>query len=253
MNKIISAALIAALIAAGCGKGGEAAAEKPADKPAQEQPAAEETAKIESAADLIDFKVGDQWVYSMDQRLDTSEGSEEYDLEMTMKVLDVQKTDEGVTAILETTSTDTQTGQIMGRDVLSWQLTEKGLFQTAVANGEETYNPPLPLVPLPLLDGAVVSHTGTGPREGTDKAGPFQAELGMSGWQEVDTDMGRMKAYSISGFRQFTLNKIPVTSAITVWVAPGHGIVRALSETSMQDSRVTVLRRIKSHTEAKGS
>lgn len=243
--------LTAALLAIGCGKGGDAAVKPEAgpEKTPEAAPSAE--AAINSPADLVDFKIGDQWVYTMDQALQTAEGNQEFKLEMTMKVLNVEEKEGSTVATLETTSTDSVSGQVLGRDILSWELSDKGLYQTAVANGDETYSPPLPLVPLPLVDGQGVEHTGTGPREGTDKPGPFQAELRHVGWQEVDTDMGRMRAYAIDGIRKFTVNQIPVTSVITLWVAPGHGIVRALSETSTQESRVTVLRRLKSHTEAK--
>lgn len=199
----------------------------------------------------MDFSVGEQWVYSMEQTTQIAEGSQSVTMEMTMKVVEVKKGDDGTTAKIESILTDGK-GQKLASDTITWLLNDQGLFQASVGSGKETYNPPLPLVPLPIVDGTTTQYKGFGPRETVGPEGPIDAEIHHGGWQEVDTDMGRKQAYTIQAVRTWTINSVPAATSLTMWVTPGIGVVRILSETTTQDGRISSIRRIKSHTEAKG-
>lgn len=242
MNKLylIGAPLAVLAVLAGC-QGGGASGYKP--KPAPKVESAEVKAGEEQS--LFPLAVGSQWVYTVGVRVSTSDGkSGQQQSEITLRCTKVDDVEGGKEATLEArnaegTVTDTQV----------WKVTDKGIFQVAAGTKAARFEPPVPNVTFPIAIGETVAWKGKGPMpagemlEGT-------AKVKTLGYQEIDTDMGRMSALAVeTRFEWGGQNKGVAVG--TAWWRPNYGFVRFRQEIVAGERAAVQLLKLKSYTPGK--
>jgi hypothetical protein len=208
----------------GCGSGGGYTA-KPAKK------VSDVSLKPGDEKSLMPFKVGNQWVYS----IETNQGSSE----ITLKVTDVQESG-GVT--LATLST-----QVPGspNSETKWRQDSTGLYQ--VSNGSQVFDPPQLLVAFPLTEGKEMKVKTTGPLPAGTGTGSMDIAIKYIGTQHVDTVGDRMSALAVESLTTWNTPEGVAASRGVTWWVPNVGFVRQRQEIGMGQSRGVIVMKLKSH------
>jgi hypothetical protein len=208
----------------GCGSSGGYSA-KPAKK------IADVAVKPGDEANLMPFKVGNQWVYT----IETSQGTSD----ITLKVTDVQNVDGATVATLST--------QIGGASASEtrWRQDSTGLYQ--VSNGSQVFDPPQLLIPFPLTEGKEIKVKTTGPLPAGTGTGEMEITLKYIGTQHVDTVGDRMGAVAVESLTTWNTPDGPAASRGMTWWVPNVGFVRQRQDIGVGQSRGAVLMKLKSH------
>lgn len=241
MNKVylmVAAAAVASLV--GC-KGGGASAYKP--KPAPKIESAEVKAGEEQS--LFPFAVGSQWVYAVSVRVTTADGkSGQQTSEVTLRCTKIDDVEGGKQATMEARNTE---GTLT--DMQVWKVTDKGIFQVAAGAKADKFEPSVPNVMFPIKIGDTVNWKGTGPLPGGAKT-EATAKVKVLGYQEIDTDMGRMNALAVETRFDWG-GESKGAAAGTVWWRPNYGFVRFRQEIVVGDRAAVQLLKLKSYTPGK--
>lgn len=241
MNKtylVVAVAALASLV--GC-KGGGASAYKP--KPAPKIESAEVKAGEEKS--LFPFAEGSQWVYSVGVRISQADGKSGQQMsEVTVKCIKVEDIEGGQQATLEARNAQ---GEVT--DMQIWRVTDKGIFQVGAGAKADPFTPPMPNVMFPIEIGETVNWKGKGPLPGGTNT-EATAKAKVLGYQEIDTDMGRMSALAVETRIDWG-GAEKGAAAGTVWWRPGYGFVRFRQEIVVGDRAAVQLLKLKSYTPGK--
>ncbi len=232
-------ALIALSTLIGCQPGpkAEASSHEEASNPGKlaEQPL--QTPLSTQVKDLAPWKKDVSWTYSLDfMQQEPGKQRESTQAEMTMSVNQL----DGEKATIEVKNP-------ADRELIVWQATDKGIVQVEAKDGKSKFDPPMPLVPATLKAGEEVIWKGTGQRVDST-VGPFEVRVKVLGEEEVDTNMGRMKAWSIESKAAWQIDGKPILSETRTWWSPGVGMVRMTREMIGPEYARMLVLRLKSHT-----
>jgi hypothetical protein len=213
--------LLAAGLASGCSKDDSITVEGPLNHEPESRP---------SSAAVMPIHQGNRWLYTAEQ----IEGSQKTDVEVTFTVV------EG----------DGETGSIMvaytggASELLGWQTTEDGIFQTS--SGGVEFAPPQPLVPFPLDEAAeIAEYAGAGPRpDGT--MGPFKMKTRHLGQIEVDTERDRMMTWGVEARFTWTReDSFSGQATTTSFWKENVGLVRMTQSMTVNGSETSFTMRLK--------
>ena len=233
MNKLGILLVAGALAGWGCNQQPKAEGYKPEEVKtvtiAEFEPGKEEV--------LMPFKVGNEWVYEVDidMRLRNQAAREQTTRELVFRCTNVRPVGKQTRAVMEAVEDD----KVNERQV--WILNNKGLFQTSVGMPEIPFEPAQPAFRRPVKPGSTFQWQGKGfvPDGSVSDA---QSESKIEPLQEVDTGIGRIKAYPVTTVTKW---KNGVAQS-TTWWAPGIGIVRYRQEVAAAGGVAIQVMRLKS-------
>lgn len=239
---IFTGGLGVALILTGCGSGG-GGAYKP--KPAPKVETVEVKAGEEKS--LMPVAKGSQWVYAVNFRMQQRGGQTgEQNGDVTFRITETEPQGDGTKASFVTVNTDGKQGETQ-----TWLIDSTGIYQLTGGMEKEDFVPPLPNVAFPIKVGETFKWKGKGPFPGGLK-GEATATSKVVGYQEVDTEMGRMSALAIENRTEWTTSddKKAISAGMTWW-RPNYGFVRIRQEVLVGDTVAVQLFKLKSYTPGK--
>lgn len=213
-----------ALALAGCGTSG-GYAKKPAKK------VADVSLKPGDEASLMPFKVGNQWVYT----IETNQGASE----ITLKVTDVQQVDGATVATLSTLVAGAPPSDT------KWRQDSTGLYQ--ISNGNQTFDPPQLLVEFPLTMNKETKFKTTGPVPFGNQTSAMDVTIKYVGTQHVDTVGDRMGALAVESLTTWNTPEGTAVSRGMTWWVPNVGFVRQRQEIGVGQNRAVIVMKLKSH------
>ena len=178
------------------------------------------TVRIGEEATLFPAKVGDEWVYEIENAIQRNNRVAQGQGFITLKVVKVEPVGDGKRITMDLSSK----GRVQDRQV--WLLNSKGLYQVSLGlKGERTFNPPLIAIQFPVEAGKKFSWSG--------KSGKSDMAVNavIVGAAEVDTAEKRMSAIQVDSKYTIRSGKSIERPERSVWFEPGIGIVR-IKETS---------------------
>lgn len=205
-------------------------------------------------AELLPIKTGNTWVFNGESTQSAGQGTSTNQAEVTFRVTDVTDSPEGQVATVEVTTDGTLS------DRLKWRVGPSGIYQISASvrdkkDGplrEVVSNPAVPIVPFPVKPGSNVSVSCVGVRP-IAGVGKYTAKVTTEGVQEVDSDMGRFSALSVTGTSDYSEKNVKFTAHTGTFWAPNVGPVRYILEVSATNDKgqainTTTILRLKSHT-----
>lgn len=218
-------------LAAGCSGGAPKAVEQTTPE--------KEMLTVEVGKSLMPLAEGNQWVY-LASAATFGTGTKVGEQDVTLKAGKTVQAGNGAK-----TPVDVYTkGRI--QDTIMWLVRDDGIFQTSALKGQQVFSPAQPLVKFPIEIGGEFTYSGKGPVP-TGGFGTMTVKNRVEGFQEVDTEMGRMRALAVESETKFTKEGKSYTSKATTWWAPKVGIVRMVQETEGNGIAVRQTMRIKGH------
>ncbi|MBA4291507.1 hypothetical protein C0431_00905 [bacterium] len=203
----------------GCGdKGGSA--------PVGEATKVEKFPEGAKVAELFPASVGTQSTYESTNSNSTTKG------ELSLRVSDSQKVGDVTKLKIEVLDKDKVT------DVVDWEISSKGIFQTTARKGV-AYNPPQLAVSPDFKSLEEIKYKGTGPypsvETGKETQGPIEGMLRNRGIETVDTAMGQIEALAVESVYGYKAGGKQYRTQITTWFAPKYGIVRLVQMIQRED------------------
>lgn len=201
----------------------------------------EQTDLSTKVLDLAPWKDKASWTYQLEVvRSEPGKEPSAGQAEMSMIVNKLAAADQGSTATIEVKNP-------ADRELIVWKSSPEGIFQTEAKDGKSKFEPPMPLVPPTLKAGEIVIWKGKGQRiDGS--TGDFEVRVKVTGEEEVDTEMGRMKAWAIESKAAWEKDGKPILSETHTWWSPGVGMVRMTREMLGPEYAQKLVLRLKNHT-----
>ena len=229
------AVILLATVAAGCSS-------KPADaynpKPVETVPPATITPGNETS--VLPLDKGNQWTYDAStviaQNGQPQPGS---NFEVTWTVTASKQTPNGTVATIVTT----QDGKTKGSQ--DWLVNSKGVYELSDGVPPIKFDPPLPVLLFPAKPDSTFKYTGTGPT-GFGDTGTHKSANTILASEIVDTSMGQISAIPIESKGTVVSKGITAHNAVSVYFAPGIGIVRMRQEAVAGNKGYIVLLKLKS-------
>jgi hypothetical protein len=183
---------------------------------------------------------GNQWTYAATTVTEANgvEGPST-NFEVTWTVTESKQTANGVRATIVTT----QNGQ--RKDTQEWLVNSKGIYQLSDGTPTIGFKPPLPILVFPAKPDSTFHYSGTGPT-GFGDSGNHVSDNTILSSQVVDTAMGQMSAIPVESVGTVTARGIKGQSKVSVYFAPGTGIVRMRQEAVAGSKGYIVLLKLKS-------
>lgn len=244
MNRILFlGGIAAALTLVGCGNSGGASNYKP--KP----PSKIESAEVQPGqeATLLPLAVGTQWVYTTAVRVTQKDGqSGSTTGELTFRVTAVRDVPGGKEGDIDIINNE---GKLAEKQ--SWRVDASGITQTAGGDKGQKFDPPLASVLFPVKLEETFSWKGIGPFPG-GMAKTATSKSKVLGYEELDTDMGRMQGLAVESRMSWTAaDGKKGQSYGTTWWRPNYGFVRFRQEIQIGDLTAVQMFRLKSYTPGK--
>lgn len=211
------------LLAVGCSGGAESASSVSGEgKPPSEVPKASIAPGQE--ATLFPLTLGSQWTYSGEQgTMIPGRAPINGTGELTRKVKKVEKTPNGEVSTVEVYAGSKLTNR------LRFRTDSTGIYLLSITLKDTAFSTPQPLLVFPLVKDKVNHWQGKGILP-IGLPGDMQTDMKFTGVQEVDTDSGRVSAYTIESTTTFKVKGTDGVCYSVEWFKPGVGIVRDRQE-----------------------
>lgn len=244
MNRtLIFGGIAAALTIVGCGNSGGASNYKP--KP----PAKVESAEVQPGqeATLLPLAVGTQWVYTTAVRVTQKDGqSGSTTGELTFRITAVRDVSGGKEADIDIINNEGKKAEKQ-----TWLVDGSGITQVAGGDKGDKFAPPLASIMFPIKVDESFSWKGVGPFPG-GMAKSASAKSKVLGYEEVDTDMGRMQGLAVETRMNWTATDGKKGQSYgTTWWRPNYGFIRFRQEIQVGDLTAVQMFRLKSYTPGK--
>ncbi|MBI1756267.1 MAG: hypothetical protein HYR64_04070 [Fimbriimonas ginsengisoli] len=170
--------------------------------------------------DLFPLTEGNEWKFTLEaSRMTNGRVGRSASGIVAYRVTQVEKTPEEVRATVEISLNDLLT------DRQVWLVNSKGLWQVSSGLKPNEFDPPQPIIPFPVREGAKFWWKGLAPFP-NGKEGEVKLHGWILGRQEVDSAAGRYSAYAVQIDTSYDQGTDPVKTSATFWFAPGVGMVR---------------------------
>lgn len=234
--------LVASAVAlAGCGNRG---ASNYTPKPAPKVEKVE--VKPGEEMSLLPLAEGAQWVYSSEVRLSQKGQTRSTSLEITFRCGPVKDLgDGGKEAVMDIVGADNQVSEKQ-----TWRVDKTGVYQLAGGDKNQPFTPPIPNLVFPIKLGDNIKWKGDGPFPG----GVVKGAVGVVspiGYEELDTDMGRMSGLAVETRMQWKSGTVVGQSYAKTWWRPNYGFIRFRQEVEIGDTQALQIFRLKSYTPGK--
>lgn len=230
--------LLGMIALAGCGSKGGGGYTPTAAKPV-------EMTKLAAGEEqsLLPLVKGNQWTFTIEQTTAANGQNQRSTGEVTFRLAEVTPMGDGNKGVFELLVN----GEVTDRQV--WLVNSKGIYQLAIGKGATPFTPMQPAVTFPLEDNREFAWKGTGITP-TGVLGSSTISNKVIGFQEVDTEAGRVGAYCIESKVDGAANGKKFASVTQTWWQPKVGFVRLKQTIVVQNAQQIQTLRLKSFSPA---
>lgn len=172
-----------------------------------------------TADTVLPAKVGDTWNYEYESVTQTSAGQKREAGKIKFTIDAVKDTSRGK----ELSLAISKDGEVQDKQI--WVVNAKGITQMTAGMQNKPFNPPQPLLLLPIKDNMKFQWKGSGICP-DGNPGDMKVTSEVRGSEPIDTAVGKDTALAVESNTSFKSSKLTALLGITTWYKPGVGIVR---------------------------